>query len=178
MDKVIYNPIFKDTVTFIKTSRETRGQISEMEVILGPGGGNPIHKHTAFTETFTVLDGQLRLHLDGKELILNKGESVIVMVGQAHRFYNTSEAPALFNLKFIPGHTGAENMLRIMYGLARDGKTNKSGIPKNVNALVVAGDLGDSNLVGIPGLFISVMKFLTTITRGKTETKLVEKYCS
>lgn len=63
-------------------------------------------------------------------IILKPGEKITIQKGEAHRFYNSSNQPIKFNLQFTPGHTGAENMLRILYGLACDGMTNKKGIPK------------------------------------------------
>jgi quercetin dioxygenase-like cupin family protein len=63
MERTIVNPVFKDVCPFLQTSAETNGRLSELEVTLGPGGGNPLHRHTGFTETFTAIEGNLGLSL-------------------------------------------------------------------------------------------------------------------
>jgi hypothetical protein len=63
MKKVIVNPIFRDTVTFIKTSAETKEQFTEAELTLMPGGRNPLHYHLSYSETFTAIDGELGVGL-------------------------------------------------------------------------------------------------------------------
>ncbi|MCD9018059.1 cupin domain-containing protein [Parachryseolinea silvisoli] len=174
----IYNPIFKDTCTFVKTSAETQGEYSELEITLGPLGGNPLHKHTAFCETFTVLEGQLGVSLQGMDRILLPGESVTVEPGDIHRFFNPTNEDVTFRLLFTPGHTGAENMLRILYGLARDGETNKNGIPKSIVHLALCGEMGNSKLPGILSLISPLLKALAWYgKRNKVEQMLLEKYC-
>lgn len=59
MKKTVVNPIFKDTCTFLQTSAEANGAFSEMEVTLGPNGGNPLHRHAGFAETFLPIEGNL-----------------------------------------------------------------------------------------------------------------------
>ncbi len=59
MKRTIVNPIIKDTVTFLKTPEETNGQMTEAEITLMPGGGNPLHYHKTYSETFSALEGEL-----------------------------------------------------------------------------------------------------------------------
>lgn len=178
MQRVIYNPIFKDTVTFIRTAAETGGEISEMEVTLGAGGGNPRHYHSQMDETFTVMEGNLGVHLNGKDLILKPGERVTVKIGDTHRFFNSGMEATKFNLTFVPGHTGAENMLRIIYGLACDGKADKKGIPKSLTTIAVLQEIGDTRLSGPLGLLSPLLKWLAARGRKARHDKmLLEKYC-
>ena len=58
MKRTIVNPLFKDTVTFVRTSAESDGTITEAEITLLPGGKNPIHYHKTYSETFTAIDGE------------------------------------------------------------------------------------------------------------------------
>ena len=178
MDSTIFNPIFKDTCTFLRTSAETNGKFSEMEVLLGPRGGNPLHIHTAFTETFTALDGNLGLTVNGAKIILKPGETITVQKREIHQFYNEGSEPVKFRLVFTPGHTGAENMLRIMYGLARDGMTNKKGIPKSLMTIAAVGEIGDSALAGLLSWLSPVLKILAARARRRgLDQALMEKYC-
>jgi len=63
MKRIIVNPIFKDTVTFLKTAAESNGQISDLELTLLPGGRNPLHYHMSYSETFTAIDGEVGVRL-------------------------------------------------------------------------------------------------------------------
>ena len=63
MRRTIVNPIIKDTATFLQTAEESGGKITEAEITLMPKGGNPLHYHKTYSETFTVLEGELGLKL-------------------------------------------------------------------------------------------------------------------
>jgi hypothetical protein len=53
--RTIENPIIKDRVTFIRTSNETHGEVTEILVELAPGGGNEPHSYSNYL--FLCLDG-------------------------------------------------------------------------------------------------------------------------
>jgi quercetin dioxygenase-like cupin family protein len=59
MKRHIVNPVIKDTATFIQTSAESNGTVSEFDFTLMPGGGNPLHYHKTYSETFTALQVEL-----------------------------------------------------------------------------------------------------------------------
>ena len=178
MKKTIFNPIFKDTCTFLQTSEETNGEYTEIEVTLSPHGGNLLHKHTGFAETFTPIEGNLGPIVNGAKILLKPGEKLTIKQGEVHRFFNPDDLPIKFHLQFTPGHTGAENMLRILYGLAWDGMTNKKGIPKSLTTLAVLGEIGDSSVAGILSWLSPLLKRLAAYARSKGVDKvLLEKYC-
>jgi mannose-6-phosphate isomerase-like protein (cupin superfamily) len=180
MERTIINPLYKDTVTFTQMSEETGGKITELELTLSPKGGNPLHYHTSFEETFTAVKGDLGLELKNKKLILKPGESYTVKKKEIHGFFNPSASEEIeFNIKIVPGHTGFEHSLRIMYGLAQDGQTLKNGIPKDLGVAFWLGELNDSN---VDGILFKVLKPLGTFLAKKVKTKgldkkLINKYC-
>lgn len=45
----IYNPIQQDCVTFLKTSAETDGEYTLVEVELADGGGGGLHYHKTYS---------------------------------------------------------------------------------------------------------------------------------
>ena len=67
-----------------------------------------------------------------------------------------------FYLQFIPGYKGAENMLRITYGLAADGMANKKGIPKTLSAIALLCEMGDTSLTGIFSILSPALKVLAS----------------
>lgn len=168
----VHNPLFNDTVTFIETCLESGGARTVVELQVSPGGGNPVHRHTAFTETFEPIEGVLGLHQAGRELRLQPGESATIRIGQAHRFYNSGNAPVRSRVTLVPGHLGMEQVLMIMYGLAADGFTDARGIPKDRDILGYVSVLGDTRLVGPLALVGPLFNFWDR--RARARGKAVE----
>ncbi|AUD02071.1 cupin domain-containing protein [Spirosoma pollinicola] len=133
--RTITNPVLKDEVTFLQTSQESNGRHSLVEVFLSPGGGNPLHYHRDFAEEFVCLEGELSIQLEKQIIQLKPGESAIVPVNKAHRFFNQSTQPCRFECRITPGFPGFEQFLQIVYGLAHDGQVNGQAMPKNPFAL-------------------------------------------
>ncbi|MCO4294774.1 cupin domain-containing protein [Solitalea sp. MAHUQ-68] len=177
--RTIENPLIKDKVTFLETSAETDGKHTYVEVELSPGGGNDLHYHKAFSETFEVLEGELEVEADGEKIILKKGENFTVVENIMHRFFNPSDSnPVTFNVLLQPGHSGFENTLMVAYGLCRDGRTNKKGIPKSFYHLSLLMVWSDSNLPGIYQLIMPIMRWFAQKARKKgIEGLLLEEYC-
>ena len=176
--RTIDNPVIKDRITFIKTSAETGGEYSEIVVELSPGGGNEPHYHTLFTESFTVVEGELGV-LDGKaEKTLGPGETASVAPGVVHCFFNRSDRVIKFKGEARPGHVGLEHFAQIAYGLARDGEVNKKGYPNRLPHIAVLMEMGD---VRIPGLLFKLLapafKVIAARARG-VERELMERYCT
>jgi quercetin dioxygenase-like cupin family protein len=178
MQRTIINPVFKDSITFLQTAAETKGTFAEHVLTLAPGGGNPLHTHSAFTETFIAVKGLLGIQLKGKRKILLPGESYIVRRGEPHSFFNNGDEPIIFKVIHRPGHTGMENMLRILYGLAADGLTNKKGIPKNIYTIALLAQMGDSRIAGPLSVLNPLMGWLAKRAQQKGMDKaLLQRYC-
>lgn len=180
MKKEIYNPALKETIVFNKTSLETDGAYSELEISLEPGGGNPMHYHKSYSELFTASSGVLGLELsNGKKLLLAPGESYLVEKGEGHRFFNSGASRITFINKVVPGSTGLENTLRILCGLAQDGKYSSKNIPKNIYHMGICATMSDMRLTGVMGLITTpLVKLFARIGRKKgIEAALIKKYC-
>jgi len=73
------NPAINDSATFLKTSAETDGRYTLMEIELGKSNGPPLHYHNAFSEKFEVKEGVLYLQVGKNKRTLNVGDSVMVV---------------------------------------------------------------------------------------------------
>lgn len=178
MQRTIINPIYKDTITFLETSTETGHKFSLGELTLLPGGGNPPHYHTAFSETFTAIKGVLGLRLRCEEIFLKPGEEYTVHIGEVHNFFNPGPEEITFHVKFTPGHEGMEHALRIAYGLATDGLTDKKGIPKSLIAAALIMDMSNSYPSGLFSVLKPLLSFLAKKAKKKGIDKaLILKYC-
>lgn len=180
MKRTIHNPALKETIHFTKTSIETQGAYSELEISLAPGGGNPMHYHNSYTELFTAVKGQLGLELKGGVVkLLEPGESYLVKMGEEHRFFNQTGEDIKFTNKVVPGSTGLENTLRILSGLANEGKYNEKNIPKNVYHLGICAVMSDMRLTGILGVITTplVKSFAYLGKRKGIDKELIKTYC-
>jgi mannose-6-phosphate isomerase-like protein (cupin superfamily) len=175
--RVFINPIYKDKVTILKSSSDTGGIYSLAELEVSPGGGNSLHVHSAFDETFTAVKGILGVVLKGKRIFLQPGESVTVTKYTPHHFFNNSNQTVVCRLKFTPGHEGFEKGLAIAYGLASDGKTTRKGIPRSIHHLALLVNLTNSNPAGFMGMLTPVFSWLANRARKNgTEKALLMKY--
>ena len=125
----IYNPIQKDSVVFLKTSDETEGAYTLVEVELAHGGGVGLHYHKTYSEKFDCLEGNVEIGLGKQVLTLNAGQSATAEPNVNHFFRNRSGAPCKFRVELRPASKGFEQSLQIGYGLAGDGLCDKKGFP-------------------------------------------------
>lgn len=175
--RVFINPIYKDKATVLKDNDETGGAYSLGELEIFPGGGNQMHTHSAFEETFTAVKGVLGVAVKNRRHYLKPGESLTVPLHTPHHFFNISNEPVVCHIKFVPGHDNFVKGLAIAYGLAADGKTNKKGVPKNLLHLALIIKLTDTRAVGLMGRLSPVFNWLANKARKNgTEKALLEKY--
>ncbi len=177
--RTIENPLIQDRVTFLETSDETGGAYEYVEVELAPGGGVGLHYHLAFTEHFEAVIGTAHLELGGDHRELRPGQTASAPPGTLHRFFNPGGETIVFRVKIDPARR-FEQVLRISYGLARDGKVRpKSGVPRSVLELAVIFELGETYLKGFPvRLQRGIFGLLYRIAKRRgVEERLLNTYC-
>jgi mannose-6-phosphate isomerase-like protein (cupin superfamily) len=134
----IANPVTGETVTFQRTSADSDGELVIAEVTLEPGGSAAgVHVHPNQTETFRILDGTVGFRVGRERLFATTGDTVTVKAGTAHTFWNTSESRARFVCEIRPA-LGFERLLETMFALARDGKTDRRGMPHPLRLAAIA----------------------------------------
>jgi quercetin dioxygenase-like cupin family protein len=179
--KTYHNPINGEYTKILETSAETRGAHTLFEVSLSPGGGNPIHFHTKFTEEFFAIKGSLGLQSSKKKLLLAPGESLVVSPFTHHKFFNNSTEEIIFRVKLTPGQPDFENFLKAMFGLVNDRKTiTKNQIPKNIYHTAVMFAWGDTHLINpIIKLSKPILYKLYKKAQAKgIEQQLLNRYCN
>ena len=124
-------------MTFLKTTADTNGQSLEFEFIAPPGWSVPEHIHPHQQERTQMISGVLSGRVAGEEIGLVAGEVRIVPSGVVHAWRNPSDQEeARFSVEFSPA-LKMESGFETAWGLARDGKATKAGVPKNPLQLVV-----------------------------------------
>jgi mannose-6-phosphate isomerase-like protein (cupin superfamily) len=145
--KTYHNPVNGEYTTILQSAAETNGEYSHFEVSLTPGGGNPVHYHTKFTEEFFAVKGRLGLYYEHKNVYLQPGESKTVPIGMHHRFFNDTGEDIVFRVVLRKGQPDFEKFLIVMFGLVNDGKTiTKNQVPTNILTLAIMYRWGDTHL--------------------------------
>ncbi|MFM7024245.1 MAG: cupin domain-containing protein [Flavobacteriales bacterium] len=131
-NQTIINPIIGDKVKFLVTAEETKGEYLKAELWCSPGAkGTPLHYHPLQSESFTVIKGKLGLNDNGKEIILNTGDSYTVKPNSFHRFWNPSPDEEVVTCVELRPALKTEYCLETIYAIAQKGGGNKDGLPKN-----------------------------------------------
>jgi quercetin dioxygenase-like cupin family protein len=107
-DAVWFN---SDLFTFKATSDETGGAFTLFEELSQRGKVTPLHLHPDADETFCVLDGEIRVHVDGAEQRVGPGGVASVPRGMAHAVLVTSVTARMLTI-VTPGSTALEMFFR------------------------------------------------------------------
>src|ERR1700677_211429 len=83
-----------DVYHLLATGKETDGKYALIEAIVPPGGGPPPHSHSREEEGFYVLEGELRITVDGEPFVAHRGDFVNLPIGSLHSFTNATDKPA------------------------------------------------------------------------------------
>lgn len=176
-NRTIYNPLQKDAVTFLKISSETNGTYTLVEVELADKGGVGLHYHKTYAETFTCLEGEVQIRVDDNLLTLIEGQSATAPPWSNHLFQNRSGANCRFLVKITPASRGFEETLQIAYGLARDGKCDKNGMPRIPFVLAWLFVHSESNLKGWRSFFEPLLKLQAKLAEAfGMDKSLIRQY--
>ena len=161
---VIENPITGERVTFLKTSQDTNGELLQIEWTVPPRWYVPEHVHPRQEECHEVLSGMLWSCVGGYEQTFSEGQRVVGPPRVPHAWRNPSDDKELRLLSEIRPPLRFQTLFETGFGLARDGKTSKRGIPKNPLqlAVLVSEVKDDFYFTKIPMLVQRV--FLTLVT--------------
>lgn len=102
-----YN-VVGDNMTFKLTGKETGGQFTFIEEYNDPGTAIPLHIHENEDEIFRVLEGELKVDVDGKKTILKAGDMAFCPRGVPHSWRVTGDKKAKVDLNIFPA--GIEDM--------------------------------------------------------------------
>lgn len=171
-----YNPVQKDYVTFLETSRESGGKRTHGLLEVAPGGQVNPHYHSTFSEIFIVRSGTLGLQLGSRKLVLKAGEKATVPIITLHAWSNTSYETLICDVILEPGNEGFEKALQAGYGLATEGRMQPNGMPKNIWHLALLIELSETKLAGGISLLNGLFGLMARIARWLGKDKDLEKY--
>jgi quercetin dioxygenase-like cupin family protein len=164
---VIENSVTGERLLFLETSRETGGEYVLVECTVQPNGFvAAAHVHPYQTERFEIEQGTIKFKLDGKEIVAEAGDTVVVPAGASHKFWNAGETEAVFVTEVRPA-LQFERLIETMFSLAIDGKTNKKGMPNPLRLAVIANAHFDDVRLPFPPAWMQKMGLVMGAPMGK-----------
>jgi quercetin dioxygenase-like cupin family protein len=136
--QVYENPVTGERGVILAGDDEDRDARMVVELTVAPGGAvAAAHSHSYIHETFEVLEGEVGFLLDGERSVGGPGTKVEIPVGAVHDWWNAGQGKARVIVTVDPVGRFDE-MIKTLFGLARDGKTNDKGMPNLLQLAVFA----------------------------------------
>lgn len=170
------NPIIKDEIEILYESKEKL----IFRTYLDAGGGQArVHYHTKITEKFKVIEGELTVILNNEKRVLSSTTETTIKPYDVHQFFNTSDKRVVFEVEIRPAQNVIKG-LKIFYGLAKDEKVCKNGLPKNIFYTAVGLKMLDGYIPNVPLWFQKLgISILAAIAKKiGVEQKLISRYCN
>ena len=150
----IENPVTRERLMFEATAAETGGEYVRFQCVVEPSGFvAAAHVHPFQEERFEILKGSASFRIDGQDLVANTGDSILVAAGRRHQFWNASDTEVRFTCEVRPA-LGFEPLVETMFALARDGKTNRKGMPNPLRLAVIAREHFDTVRLPFPPVWM------------------------
>jgi quercetin dioxygenase-like cupin family protein len=138
------NPVTGERGVVRVPPRQSNGHLLVVDLYIRPGGAVAgEHVHPVATETFTVVRGELGVRHDGRELRARPGTRLRVPPGVAHDLWNDGAEEARVVVEVQPGERFVQ-LIRQLFLLARDGRTDQRGRPRPLQAAVLGWEFADT----------------------------------
>jgi quercetin dioxygenase-like cupin family protein len=105
--QTLKNPV-GGPMTFKARGEQTMGALTAFESTPAPGEGPPLHLHVSEDEVIYVLEGRLRVRLDGTMHEAPAGSFVFIPRRVPHTWQNAGDDPARILVLFTPAAAGME----------------------------------------------------------------------
>lgn len=177
---IIANPVTREYGASVWVKNETGQFVPKGLGIIPPQSiGPPKHIHPTYDETFTVLEGRFSFLLNKRAIIIGEGETIVVKRGMAHTFSPADPGKVCsFLLEANPPGRLSE-VIRTIWGLALDGKTNSKGQPKEFwQGIAIGSELRDDTIFASPPPLLQriLFKLLGPAANKKGYRGIYDKY--
>jgi quercetin dioxygenase-like cupin family protein len=148
--QVFENPVSGERAVVLTDPDEHPQRVLVSHLYVQPGGRvATAHSHPTMTERFHVLRGEVGFLIGGDEGVLGPGEAAEVPPDTVHDWWQVGAEEAQVIVEVDPGDRFVE-MVGTMFGLARDGKADKKGLPHPLQLAVTAQGYGDVMVIASP----------------------------
>ena len=157
--ELAWNPVTGERVVILEGPDDHPEGAVVAELHVEPGGAViGEHLHPALRERFEVIEGSLGVKLAGKKSEAGPGDVVDITPGTWHDWWNAGDGEAVVRVTVTPGDRFAQ-MIRAIFGLALDGRTNAKGMPKPLQLVQVAREFDDVIIFRRPPMAVQRVVF-------------------
>jgi len=128
--RVLSNPFTGEHIMFTETAETTGGEFARFDWRSSPGGVISEHVHPHQEERFTIISGVARFTLNGKPLVAEAGQTVVVPAGVSHSEGNPGTVDVQGTVELRPA-LQTRQWHEALAGLAADFKCTARGAPRN-----------------------------------------------
>lgn len=139
-EEILENPVTGESMRVLESSV----QAFKVQYSLRPHGEIPgEHLHPHKEQTISVLSGEMHLRVNGEHRILRAGEATTIPVGARHFQWNPCDSEAVLIEEIRPAGR-IHDFFTVLFGLARDGRTDGNGFPPLVLSAALFSEFSDS----------------------------------
>jgi quercetin dioxygenase-like cupin family protein len=166
--QVLENPATGERVVILTDPVAHPERVLVAHLFVTPGGRVAAeHFHPTLTERFHVIRGHVGFLIDGDQRVLGPGDSARVPPDTRHDWWQVGNETAEVVVEVDPGDRFAE-MISTLFGLARDGKVNRRGLPGLLQLAVIANAYRDVIVIASPPPVVQRPLFLLLASIGHT----------
>jgi len=148
--QVFENPVTGERVVVLTDPEVHPEKALVAHLFVRPGGRVAVaHRHPTLVERFHVVGGKVGFLIGEEKHLLGPGESAEVPAGTLHDWWQVGEEEAEVVVEVVPGDRFVE-MVATFFGLARDGKSDRKGVPRPLQLAVSATAYRDVMIVASP----------------------------
>jgi len=137
--EVITNPVTGEVIRVLESTPE----LFRMEFVLLPHGKVAgAHQHPV-QQTIAAQSGTLHVSIAGTHHALEPGQAAVIEAGQTHDQWNPADTEVWAIEEYRPAGR-MHDFFRVLFGMARDGLTNKKGVPRPLLASALFAEFSDS----------------------------------
>ena len=135
---ILYNPISRETLTFIQTAADTAGLLLQIEVNWAPEKNQcytKAHVHPKQKETLFIKSGKMWVTMEGVKRLHKPGDTVHIPAGVPHKLENAGKEEELNFLCEMAPALCTEHLFETVFALSQSDKGKR---PWNIPLLQYA----------------------------------------
>jgi quercetin dioxygenase-like cupin family protein len=134
----LVHPVTGERIIFRRRSGDTGGELLEMTLVLGPSGFIATeHVHPNQEERFEISGAPAMFRIGEDERLVQPGEVVVIPPGTPHVWWNPGREEVTTLIQVRPA-LDTETFFETFFGLARDGKVGRGGLPNPLQMMLLA----------------------------------------
>lgn len=176
--EVSENPVTGERAIVLTDPFEHPDQVLVSHLLVEPGGRvATAHLHPNLRERFHVLGGRVGFRIGEEQRELGPGEAAEVPPNTIHDWWQVGDEQASVVVEVDPGIRFVQ-LVGTLFGLARDGKSTKQGLPKPLQLAVTVNEFSDTIVIASPPPWVQRIAFglLAPLGRARGLEPYYERY--